>query len=122
MAVQSAFVSLPVCGLALVLVTGSHLLRAKWGRPTLRVSDGRIEIRRGESEQAVKCELSTCHWHVGKAKQDDVLPSSISGLAVLIEYPVQVSFVRCGKIACGWTEDMRRIWIGFLTLAGVPQR
>lgn len=121
-AVQSALVSLLVCGLAFVLVTSSHVQRAKWGRPTLRVSNGKVEIRRGRSDQAVKCDLSACRWHVGKAKQDDVLPSSISGPAVLIEYPVQASFVRRRKAACGWTEEMRTIWTSFLTLAGVPQR
>jgi hypothetical protein len=121
-AIDSGIVSVLLCGCAFVLVTGSHVLRAKWGRPTLRVSDGRVEIRRGKSERAVTCDLSACRWRVGKAKQDDVLPSSISGPAVLIEYPVQASFVRCGKVACGWTEDMRRIWTSFLTLAGIPQR
>ncbi len=26
------------------------------------------------------------------------------------------------KVACGWTGDMRTIWISFLTLAGVPRK
>lgn len=91
-AIQSAFASLLACGLAFVLVTGSHVMRAKWGRPTLRVSDGKIEIRRGKSNQVVNCDLMACRWQVGKAKQDDALPSStfrasgadrISGASIL---------------------------------------
>ena len=122
-AIQSAIGSFTVCGCAFVLVTGSHVMRAKWGRPTLRVHGGKIEIRRGQSKHVVKCDLAACRWEVGKAKQDDALPSSISGQAVLIEYPVQgSSLVHRNKVACGWTEDMRRIWTSFSALSGVPQR
>jgi hypothetical protein len=121
-ALESAFAALVLCGIAFVLVTGSHVMRAKWGRPTIRVHDGKIEIHRGKSDQVVECDLLDCRWHVGKAKQDDALPSSISGSAVLIEYPVQATSVRRRKVACGWTGDMRTIWISFLTLAGVPRK
>lgn len=97
-------------------------------RPTVVAISGTLKVsRRAWGWPTYASLISECRWYVGKAKADSgLLATTIPNVqAVVIEHPIAgepLLFFNYQRAACGWTPEMRRIWIGFLTLAGVPRK
>ncbi|MDP6438115.1 MAG: hypothetical protein QGH74_00610 [Candidatus Brocadiia bacterium] len=95
-------------------------------RPTISVQEGVCQAESAGSS-LWQADLPSCGWEEGRARWDFVIGSL--GIVRHVRYPV-ILLAPCGPewdaveapIACGWTPEMRALWIGFLTLAGVPSK
>lgn len=88
-------------------------------KPTVIAADGRIQVRRGETTDAI-VEVGACRWTVGRAHRDTGLGKHITGWrrsVVVVEF--RTGSGRLQRAACGWTRATKEIWIAFLTLSAV---
>ena len=93
--------------------------------PTVVVKDGQIECYRGgeKAPHSRELSISDAKWRVGKSRQDSGLRNTFvqRQVVVLLIFPLKGRFsFGTDRYACGWSDQMRRIWVGFLTLANVP--
>ena len=97
-------------------------------RAALAVRDGRVHVRAksGMAVSASSASLEECSWYVGPSTDDPCartldLPE-IEAVLLIVPRLRVTKGVEQRTVACGWTPQIQRIWIGFLTLAGVPRR
>ena len=121
-AIPQATIQLPM----LVWLTRRNL-------PTVCVSDGKVTIRREGCGRRFCRNPLTCtiplqnfKWRMGRSRQDSGLRNTIvpkqSVVLLVLRYNSKWAWLLGeGRIACGWTAPMQRIWKGFLTLAAVPE-
>ena len=104
---------------------------AKRRRPTVRVQDGVIAVSRSrfplKSWRDYPFPLYDCSWKLGSLGYDTWLapvPTLLFRRVVIVILPYrELGFLSIReKVACGWDPQMRDLWVGFLTLAGIPQR
>jgi len=76
----------------------------------VKVEKGRIRAAH-MAQGPFGAKIEECWWHFS---------STVDELHVLGRKPGIVICWRTTRAGCGWTPEMRAIWIGFLTLAGVP--
>jgi hypothetical protein len=91
---------------------------------SIKVENGRLTIRHPVYGKAAWA-LRDCRWHLGKAwEAETFLPRLyLRRKVVIIECPVKVRFLwrMREKVPCGLTDEMREVWVAFLTLAGVDR-
>ena len=98
--------------------TATGVVAVENGRVTVRTqTDGRTR------ERAVP--LTECEWYVGHASDDPsvrALREPDRNAILIVLFPHKDIWPDRQVIACGRTPEMARLWVGFLTLAGVPCR
>lgn len=91
-------------------------------RSTVIVENGELTVRLG-IVKSIKCKLRECEWFLGSSSKTNLYEKSSvpGGDALLIALPMKEEF---GELTAsvGFTEQTRRLWMAFLTLAGVPRR
>ena len=115
--------------LGLCIVQGAVQLPAYvWcsGRalPTVVVSDGMVHIRRRFPDRNVCAPLHDFRWRIGHSRQDSFLRQTMvpkQRVILLLLGPGRWGGFFDYRVACGWAEEMRRVWSGFLVLAGRPE-
>lgn len=125
--------TLPVAGMAACIGFWWKLFHVMgkrgWLSPIVRVHEGRLVYPAGRSKLVIPMRkaLAKCRWSVETRRWFSYWwwlwrPwGAPRNEAVVIEFWRWLSLSRI-KAPCGWTPEMRRIWMGFLTLAGVPQK
>lgn len=94
--------------------------------PSVSVADGLVTLRRAACK---KCSPSTVplqdlQWRLGHSRQDTALRNTlIPKRPVVLLVLGRSPWILFGevRVACGWTDETRRLWTAFLTLAGVPE-
>lgn len=125
--------ALPVAGMAACIGFSWKLFyvmgKRGWSSPIVRVQEGRVVYRVGRGKLVIPMRkaLAKCRWSVETRRWFSYwwwlwrLWGAPRNEAVVIEFWRWLSLSRI-KAPCGWTAEMRRIWVGFLTLADVPQK
>lgn len=103
-----------------------HAQRAQLFAPTVRMHNGLLTIERRVTRAggAVQVPFADIRWREGKASADSELrKTTISNCQlVLLECVFGPKWFRLSeRVACGWSQESRRRWIAFLTLAGAPR-
>lgn len=113
-----------ICSIQAAIQLPMFLRRGRDMLPTVGVCDGRIWCHRaaGVAGRSRSMPLSEAKWRIGKSRQDSVLRNSFiqRQAVVLFILPLKGRFsFGSDRYACGWSDRMRSIWVGFLTLAKV---
>lgn len=96
--------------------------------PTLIVENGQVTTYRG-GERRRWCSgvvpLRDVRWRIGTSRQDSMLRGTLVPRqpVVILQWTWRLyglPLVRV-RLACGWTEGMRDVWVDFLEFAGVPK-
>jgi hypothetical protein len=102
---------------AVLLFTAAHGFGFAARRTTIYVRDGMLNVRYGTSGFA-QHDLRKCEWFVGSL---GYVNPFLVGQAVLIALPNPKNR-QSAFVAVGFTDETRRIWEAFLTLAGGVRR
>ncbi len=107
---------------ALIQIPGRIWL-ARGSVPTVSVENGLVTVDRRLFPQT-SLPLKTYRWSFGKSRRDSMLRFTFVDNVdvILLEVPARfLSFRPVQRVACGWSEDTRKRWAAFLTLAAVPR-
>jgi len=119
--------SFVICGLQAASQLPLFVRISRWKMPTVIVHDGNIECFRGrrKAHWVQSMPLENVSWRLGKSRQDSGLRHTIVPRQEVVILTVPWKAGRrlsvSDRYACGWTDEKRRIWIAFLTLANVPR-
>ena len=100
-------------------------------RPTVQIKDGQVSIlRRAWGALPIRhrweYSLNECTWSIGLVQSDRRLfmsHASSTNRVVLLTFSRRRlgCFKKKQVVPCGWTPEMRTIWIRFLRLAKIPE-
>jgi len=98
---------------------------ARMNRASLRLSEGWLIVTRPLSGLQVECVLHECRWYLGKIQHDSGLRGTgfYGAPAVVLILPRKhlLQLVR-ERVACGYEDESREVWLAFLTLAGIRKK
>jgi len=105
----------------------AFLWMAKRAVPKVTVQDGKVMTSRPNQRRMSSWTfpLSKCRWYLGKVRHDSFLRNTVTpnAPAIILVYPVHwwgFEVFRY-KTACGFSDEMRELWEGFLRLAAIPE-
>lgn len=99
----------------------------KWALPKVSVRDGNVTVFRPNQRRSVPWTfpLSKCSWYVGKIRHDSFLrlTDAPNAPAIILVHSLRWRGWELFRYrhACGFSDEMRELWKGFLRLAAIPE-